>query len=349
MSITSTPYGTLPSGKEISLFTLTNSHGLRAQVMDYGATLTSLMVPDREGQLADIVLGKDNFEGYLAGHPCFGSTCGRVAGRIGGAQFSMDGTVYTLEANQFENTLHGGLEGFHLLPWEAEVIDDNGVAKLRLSLIDPDGHNGFPGTLQCSVTYALLENDTLEITYKAVCDQTTPLNLTNHSYFNLKGSGDVLGHEVQIFADSVATVDETFTLLGRRDPVVAGYNDYRSPVLLSSLEKLEPGNADIHFFLTEGRTHLPKPAAIVKEPSSGRIMEVFTTEPGVQFYAGICLSDEGPDTGKGGVIHKPADGLCLETQDYADSINFPEMGNAILQKGETFSSSTLFRFTSDKS
>jgi aldose 1-epimerase len=347
MSITSTPYGKLPNGKEVTLFTLTNSNGLSARVMNFGATLTSLNVPDREGKFADVVLGKDKFEEYFAGHPCFGSVCGRVAGRISGAQFELEGTKYTLVANKDANNLHGGPEGFNIMLWDSKIIEDSGIQKLELSLIDPDGHNGFPGTLKCTVTYALLEDNSLQIHYTAKTDKTTPLNLTNHSYFNLCGQGNVLGHSVQIFADSVATVDETATLLGRRDPVVAGYNDYREPVVLGSLDKLEIGNADINFFLNDGRTAQPTLAAIVKEPSSGRIMEVLTTEPGVQFYAGLSLSEEGPESGKGGIIHKPYDALCLETQDYADSVNFPDMGGAILPAGGSFESTTLFKFSAE--
>jgi aldose 1-epimerase len=305
-------------------------------------------VPDRQGDLGDVVLGKDSLDAYMAGHPCFGSTCGRVAGRIGHARFKVDRKEYTLEPNDNGiNNLHGGPEGFHLMLWTAKIIEDFGVEKLELTLTDPDGHNGFPGTVHCTVTYALLDNDALEIHYEATTDHTTPFNPTNHSYFNLRGSGDILEHEVQIFADSVASVDENSTLLGRRDPVVPGYNDYREPVPLNSLDTLEVGNADIHFFLNEGRTTQPKPTATVTEPTTGRKMEVFTTEPGVQFYAGLSLSEDGPEIGKNGASHAPMHGFCLETQDYADSINFPEMGGAILKPGETFRSTTLFCFSAE--
>ena len=171
--------------------------------------------------------------------------------------------------------------------------------------------------------------------------------MENHSYFNLRANGDILGHSIQIFADSVATVDENSTLIGRRDPVEAKYNDYRKPVCLGDLDKLEVGNGDIHFFLNQGRTAIPKTAAIVKEPMTGRVMEVLTTEPGVQFYAGLFLSADGPEIGKAGVRHDTKHAFCLETQDYADSINFPKMGNAIIHPGETYSSTTIFRFSTE--
>ncbi|MFQ3226338.1 MAG: aldose 1-epimerase [Lentimonas sp.] len=346
MSIVTKPFGTLPTGEAVSLFTLKNKNGLSAKITNYGGILVALNVPDRAGKLADVVLGKDSLEGYVAGHPHFGATTGRVAGRISDATFTVEGKTYPLEANNGSNALHGGPKGYDKLVWAAETINDHGVDKLRLRLTDPDGSNGFPGTVECTVTYALLDDNTLEIAYTASTDKTTPFNLTNHSYFNLKGSGkgDVLGHEMQIFADSVATVDEHSTLIGRRDPVVAGFNDYRKPVLLSSLE-LCVGNADIHFFLDNGRTKLPKSAAIVHESQSGRVMEVFTTEPGVQFYAGLSLSEDAPEVGKSGAVHAPMTGFCLETQDYADSVTFPEMGGAILTPDEPFSSTTLYRFS----
>jgi aldose 1-epimerase len=346
MSIATKPFGTLPTGEAVSLFTLTNKNGLSAKVTNYGGILVALHVPDRAGKLADVVLGKDTLKDYVAGHPYFGATTGRVAGRISGATFTLEGKTYPLAANNGPNCLHGGLQGYDKLVWAAETINDHGVDKLRLSITDPDGSNGFPGTVECTVTYALLDDNTLEIAYTASTDKTTPLNLTNHSYFNLKGAGkhDVLGHEVLIFADSVATIDADATLQGRRDPVIAGFNDYREPVLLSSRE-LNINNADIHFFLDNDRTKLPKSAAVVHEPKSGRLMEVFTTEPGVQFYAGLFLSVDAPEVGKGGVVYPRMGGFCLETQDYADSVTFPDMGGAILKPEETFTSTTLYRFS----
>jgi aldose 1-epimerase len=347
MSIVTKSFGKLPSGEEVSLFTLSNKNGLTADVTNYGGILVALNVPDRKGKLADVVLGKDSLKGYLAGHPHFGATTGRVAGRISNARFSLQGKTYKLDANDGKNCLHGGLQGYDKLIWAAEVVNDYGVEKLHLTIIDPDGSNHFPGAVKCRVTYALLDDNTLEITYQATTDKSTPLNLTNHSYFNLKGSGNgkVLDHEVQIFADSVAAVNTDSTLIGQRDAVVSGFNDYRKSVTLSTLKKLVVGNADIHFFLENGRTAHPKLAAIVREPKCGRKMEVFTTEPGVQFYAGLFLSEEAPEIGKNGAHYEAFAGLCLETQDYADSVNYPEMGGAVLKPGNTFNSITLFRFS----
>lgn len=346
MNITQSTFGQLPGGQQVSLFTLRNSKGLIVKITNYGGIITEINTPDRDGKLADVVLGKDALENYLDGHPYFGAITGRVAGRIGGGRFRIGEQEYVLAQNNGPNCLHGGEEGFDKMLWDAEILKKDGVQKLQLSLTNPDGHNHFPGTVQCTVTYALLEDNSLEINYSASTDKTTPLNLTNHSYFNLAGhdSGDVLNHEVQILADTVACVDEIGTLIGRKDPVQAGYNDYRQPIVLKDRKILESGNADIQFNHPDGRTSEPKLIARVFEPSSGRSMEVLTTEPGVQFYAGLCLSEDGPESGKGGCTYPPRSGLALETQDYADSINYPEMGNAVLRPGEVFESTTIYRF-----
>ncbi|HAV13435.1 MAG TPA: galactose-1-epimerase [Opitutae bacterium] len=349
MSIDTQPFGKLPSGETVHLFTLRNQKGLSATITNYGGIIVSLNVPDRDGNYADVILGKDTLEAYLAGHPHFACITGRVAGRIAEARFEIDGQPYRLVANNNGNCLHGGLRGFDKILWQACIVQQDGVEKLRLSTTDPDGSNGFPGNVDVTVTYALLEDNTLEITYLASSDKTTPLNLTNHAYINLGGhdSGDVLQHSVQIFSDSVATVDQNATLLGRRDAVVSGYNDFRQPIVLKDLDTLDAGNADIHYFLPDGITTNPKPAATVIDTQSGRKLEVFTTEPGVQFYAGLALSEGGPEVGKGGAIYPPVHGLCLETQDYANSINHPDMGNAVLKAGDTYTSTTLFKFSTE--
>lgn len=346
MSLEESLFGTLPSSEPVRCFTLTNANGCRVRILNYGGIITSLETPDRNGNLADIVLGKDRLEDYLAGHPYFGAIVGRVSGRIGGASFALDGQNYTLAQNNGPNCLHGGAEGFDKMLWAAQISDSTADPKLELRLHDPDGHNNFPGAVDCAVTYALREDNSLEIRYRAEATQATPFNLTNHSYFNLNGhdSGDVLDHEVAITADTVAPVDADGTLLGCSEPVRAGYNDYRQPVALRDRPKLDMGNADIFFMHAKGRTHAPKLIARVYAPTSGRSMEVSTTEPGVQFYAGLALSCDGPESGKNGSTYPPLSGLCLETQDYADSVNFPEMGGALLQPGEVFHSVTVYRF-----
>ncbi len=347
MSITAQKYGTLESGKEVQLFTLKNKNELSVEITNYGGIITKLFTPDANGNFADIVLGKDSLNDYLSGHPHFGAITGRVAGRIGGAEFSIDGKAYSLEKNNGNNCLHGGSKGYDKQLWSHKIIKDLDVEKLQLTHKDLGEENGFPGQIECSVTYALLEDNTLEIIYTAATNATTPFNPTNHSYFNLDGagSGEIVNHTVQIFSDAIAAVDSHSTLTGEKKDVEIGFNDYRSPVILSSLSSLETNNADIHFFLENGRTTIPKPAAILTSPKSGRKMEVFTTEPGVQFYAGLSLSNEAPETGKGDVIYGPKTGLCFETQDYADSVNFPKMGNAMLAPSENFRSITLYRFS----
>lgn len=347
MSIESTPFGNLPSGESVQLFSLKNSSGMEARITNYGGIIVSLSTPDRDGKLADVVLGKDDLQGYLDGHPHFACITGRVAGRIGGASFDLNGKTYPLEANNGPNAIHGGSKGFHQILWDAEVTTINGVEKLKLSTTDPDGSDGFPGTIHCTVTYAVLEDNSLEIRYTAETDQTTPFNITNHAYFNLGGeaSGDALGHQVQILSDSIAAVDADCTLIGVREPVQAGFNDYREPVVLNQRDELVVANADIHYFLEGGRVAEPRLAALAHDPVSGRVMEVLTTEPGVQFYAALSLSLDAPEMGKNGKQYPTSAGLCFETQDYADSIHFPEIGSAILHPGETFQSTTLYRFS----
>ena len=349
MSIESSPFGKLPNGDTAHLFTLRNANGMEARITNFGGIIVGLTAPDRDGKFADVILGKDNLEGYLAGHPYFACITGRVAGRIGAGKFSIDGTDYTLEINDSPNALHGGSQGFHSFAWDAKITKVDGVDKLKLTTTDPSGSNGFPGTVNCVVTYALLEDNSLEITYEAETDRTTPFNITNHAYFNLRGegNGDALGHEVQILSDAIAAVNEDSTLTGVREPVQSGFNDYRAPIRLVDRDALVVPNSDIHYVLEGGRTDEPRLAVVARDPESGRTMEVLTTEPGVQFYAAICLSLDETEVGKGGKTYPTYGGLCFETQDYADSVNFPLMGDAILRPGRTFTSTTLYRFKTD--
>ena len=342
MTIKTSDYGVLADGKSVQLFTLRNLNGLCAKISNYGGIITELHVPDREGVLVDVALGKDSLADYIKGHPYFGCITGRVAGRISGANFKLDGASYPLINNDGPNCLHGGQVGYDKVLWDASIIDSDGIKKLRLSYSDLDGNNGFPGQIDCIVTYGLLADNSLEITYDAVTTKSTPFNITNHSYFNLcgAGNGDILGHQMQIFASAVASTDANGTLLGRCEEVVDGFNDFRVPVTLSE-RKLNAGNADIHYCLDAGRSEFIQQAAHVYEPQSGRQMEVYTTEPGVQFYAGLVLDD----SGKNGIHYKKYWGFALETQDYADSVNYPQMGGAMLHPGNAFQSKTLYKFS----
>lgn len=347
MKIEESSFGTLPGGDPVRLFTLRNSQGCCARITNYGGILVSLEMPDRDAQMADVVLGKDRLEDYLGGHPHFGAITGRVAGRIGGGRFTLEGRNFELVQNNQTNCLHGGLEGFDKMLWEASVVGPEEAPRLQLKLNDPDGHNNFPGNVSCTVTYELLDTNALRVSYEATTDRATPLNLTNHSYFNLDGhnAGDVLSHQVQILADRVGAVDEASTLNGRMEPVIAGYNDYREPVTLADRDRLEVGNADIYFAHPKGRTPEPKRVASAYSPRSGRTLDVLTTEPGVQFYAGLTLSEDRPESGKGGSTYPALSGLCLETQGYADSVNYPKVGDAILRPGEVFRSTTIYQFS----
>lgn len=347
MSIERTSFGNLPNGDNAELFLLSNANGMKASITNLGGIIVSLEVPDRDGTLADVILGKDDLAGYLNGHPHFGCITGRVAGRIGSGRFEIAGKHYALEINNPPNALHGGSGGYHSILWDASIVEVDGIEKLQLSTIDPDGNNGYPGNVTCTVTYALLDDNSLEINYTAQSDHITPFNITNHAYFNLagEGQGDALEHEVQILSNSVAAVDANLTLTGIRKPVTPGFNDYQEPVTLKDREKLVGGNADLYYFAKDGRVDEPRLVAKAHDPKSGRIMEVLTTEPGVQFYAAVSLSTEELEIGKNGKHYPPFGGLCFETQDYPDSINFPEMGDAILRPGEPFQSTTRYRFS----
>ena len=345
-SIRRAPYGELPDGRHVHAYTLRNTNALSATILDYGGIITELWVPDRDGDRSDVVLGKDSLSAYLEGHPHFGAITGRVAGRISQARFELEGRTYPLTANNGPNTLHGGPDGYDKQLWEASIVEEGSVERLRLAYRDPDGANGFPGSVDCTVTYTLLDDDSLEVVYTATSDRATPFNITNHSYFNLAGAGNgtILNHNLRIFSGETAVTDEAQTLLGRREAVREGYNDFREPVRLGTLPRLDTGNADTHYFLEDGRTAHPKPAAHVYEPSSGRTMEVLTTEPGLQFYAGLTIGCDGPEHGKNGQIYEALAGLCLETQDYPDSVNAPTIGGAVLRPEAPFQSVTLFRF-----
>jgi aldose 1-epimerase len=353
-SVTRASFGQLPDGRTADLFTLTNAHGLVAKVTNYGTIITELHVPDRTGQLADVVLGYDNLAAYLKGHPYFGATCGRVANRIAKGRFSLDGKDYQLAANNGPNALHGGLKGFDKVLWQAEPLPTTGV---RFSHTSPDGDEGYPGNLTVSVIISLTSSNALVIDYTATTDKATPLNLTNHSYFNLAGHGDILAHELTLAADFYTPVDDTSIPTGEIRAVRGTPFDFtKSAPIGSRFEALggEPRGYDHnyvlsgdpsgynHNFVLGGSVENPPLAARVVEPQTGRILEVFTTEPGVQLYTGNWLDGTAP--GKGRAISRHS-GLCLETQHSPDSANRPHFPSTILRPGQTYRQTTIHRFS----
>lgn len=345
MNIQKTAFGKTSEGKEVELYTLTNSKGVVAKITTYGALLTELDVPDRHGKVGNVVLGFDNLDQYLKGHPFFGATAGRVANRIAKGKFKLEGKEYTLAVNNGPNHLHGGLKGFDKKVWAAEAKQGKEGASVKLTYTSPDGEEGYPGTLTATVTYTLTEKNELRIDYTATTDKATPVNLTNHSYFNLAGSGDVLSHELTIAADHYTATDETLIPTGEIKSVKGTPLDFTKPALIGARIKEIPDyikGYDHNFVLNAGGKSLAL-AARVYEPSTGRVMETLTTEPGVQLYTGNHL--DGSLTGHGGVVYKKNSGFCLETQHYPDSINHPNFPSVVLNPGKTYNTTTVYKFS----
>jgi aldose 1-epimerase len=344
MSADTESFGKTPDGNQIDLYTLMNTNGLRARIMNYGAILVSLEVPDRDGNLADITLGFDKLDGYLGEHPYFGAIVGRYANRIGKAAFKLDGVEYKLAANNDVNHLHGGIKGFDKVVWR---LEDLGVeadgAMVKLSYISEDGEEGYPGNLACSVTYTLTEDDKLEIGYDAETDKKTVINLTNHSYFNLagQGTGDILGHEMMLNADKYTVVDAGLIPTGENRNVKDTPMDFTAPMTIGSRIGQVEGGYDHNYVLNSGGDTLAL-AAKVHEPTSGRIMEIHTTQPGVQFYTGNFL--DGSVTGKAGKVYQKNYGFCLETQHFPDSPNKPDFPSVVLHPGQKYATETVLRF-----
>jgi len=344
MSAEKESFGKTPDGKQIDLYTLTNTTGLRARIMNYGAILVSLEVPDRDGNLADITLGFDKLDGYLGEHPYFGAIVGRYANRIGKATFTLDGVEYKLAANNDVNHLHGGIKGFDKKVWRVEDLGVKGAgAVVKLSYISEDGEEGYPGNLACSVTYTLTEDDKLKISYEAETDKKTVINLTNHSYFNLagQGTGDILGHEMMINADKYTVVDEGLIPTGENRSVKDTPMDFTTPMTIGSRIGQVEGGYD-HNYVLKGDGGTLALAARVYEPTSGRVMEVQTDQPGVQFYTGNFL--DGSLTGKAGKVYQKNYGFCLETQHFPDSPNKPDFPSVVLHPGQKYTTETVYRF-----
>lgn len=344
------PFGALPDGREARLYTLTNSSGMEVRITNYGGTITSIRVPDREGVMGEVTLGYDSLEKYLAGSPFFGCIAGRYANRIAKGQFTLDGETYTLATNNGPNHLHGGLEGFDKKLWEADTFSEEGASGIVLTYVSPDGEEGYPGTLSVEVTYTLTDENALQIDYEATTDKATVLNLTNHAYFNLKDAGatTALEHEMKIYADRYIPTDETNIPLGELAPVEGTPFDFRSPTTIGErIEgddvQLENGFGYDHTYVLNKEGGGLELAVEVYEPETGRVMEVLTTEPGVQLYTGNHLN--GNFVGRGDVTYERRSAFCLETQHYPDSPNQPDFPSTELRPGETFNSTTVYRFS----
>jgi len=341
-------FGPMTDGTPVKIYTLRNRNGIVAKVTEYGAILTELHVPDRNGKTGNVVLGFDHLDRYLKGHPFFGAIAGRVANRIGNGKFTLDGKEYALAINNGPNHLHGGLKGFDKKVWKSKPLSttDREVA-VEFSCFSPDGEEGYPGNLTLTVVYTLTDKNELRIDYKATTDKATPVNFTNHSYFNLAGSGDIFGHELWLNADRFTPVDDGLIPTGEIKSVKGTALDFTKPTAIGARYKeagLKTPGYDHNFVLNHGGKSLG-PAARVFEPKSGRVMEVLTTEPGIQLYTANYL--DGTITGVGGVLYPRHGGFCLETQHFPDSINKPNFSSVVLRPGDTFRSTTVFKFSTD--
>lgn len=341
----SSPFGTLPTGDPVEIHTLENTSGLQLKVIPYGASIVSLSVPDRDGRQADVVLGFSNLAGYAAPHPYIGAVAGRVAGRISGARFTLDGITHNLAVNDPPNHLHGGTTGFDRRLWSAQPVSrSDGADSLRLAYRSPDGEEGYPGTVDVAVTYTVAKDNALVIETEAVTDKATPFSPTQHAYFNLagEGAGTIKDHQLRIFSDTVVPTDEHFGLLDRLEPVREANDFTRSRSIGEALPGLHREHGDAYRLprSTPGECRV---AARVSEPQTGRVLTVSTTEDYVQFYTARFL--DGSLTGKSGRPYGPFSGFCLECEGYANGANHPELGDIILRPGQTFRQRTIFAFS----
>ena len=348
LSVTQAAFGQTPDGP-VTKYTLENANGMQVSVINQGGIITEILAPDRDGNMADVALGFDSLGGYLGDYPYFGAFIGRYGNRIAEGKFELDGEQYTLPVNNGPNSLHGGLRGFDKKYWTATPLEENDRVGVRLTGTSPDGEEGYPGTLTVTVDYWLDDDNALTLDYTAETDRATPVNLTNHTYFNLggAGNGDILGHELMIAADRYTPVDETLIPTGELRSVEGTPFDFREPTPIG--ERIEADDEQIRFgggydhnFVLNRRGQGLREIATVYEPQSGRTLEVETTEPGVQFYSGNFL--DGSNIGKGGQPYELRTGFCLETQHFPDSPNQPDFPSTILEPGETYRSTTVYRF-----
>jgi aldose 1-epimerase len=347
-SITKKPFGVV-DGKPVDLYTLTNNNGLIAKITNYGGIVTSLLVPDRFGKLGDIVLGYDNVDSYVKNNPYFGALIGRYGNRIGKGKFTLDGREYSLAINNGENTLHGGNKGYDKVIWKAREIKTQEGVGLELTYLSPDKEEGYPGNLSMRVDYILTNRNELKVIYFATTDKKTVVNLTHHSYFNLACGGTILEEELMLEADKFTPVDMNLIPTGELRSVQGTPFDFTKSTAIGSRidqddEQLRFGKGyDHNFVLNKSGNDALSLAAALYEPKSGRFMEVFTTEPALQFYSGNFL--DGTIKGKGGQVYSYRSGLCLEAQHFPDSPNKPDFPSTVLNPGEEYRQTTVYKFS----
>ena len=345
--VTCTTHGRTADGQTVHLFTLVNRNGLVAKVTTYGALLTEMHVPDRNGVFADVTLGFEKLDGYLRGHPFFGCTTGRYANRIAKGRFTLDGETYTLATNNDPNHLHGGVKGFDKRVWLAKSVETAHNVGVVFSYVSRDGEEGYPGTVTTIVIYLLTEDDELRIDYEATTDRATVINLTNHAYWNLAGAGegDILGHELTLHAVHFTPVDATSIPTGEIKAVAGGPMDFTKPKLISkdfAAMAGKPSGYDHNYVLNKPRAGELTLAAVLRDPKSGRVLRISTTEPGIQLYTGNYL--DGTVIGKGGKPYPQHAALCLETQHFPDSPNRPNFPSTVLRPGQTYTHTTVHKF-----
>ncbi len=340
MTVETSSFGRTPDGQDVTAYTLRNSRGVTVKLIDYGAIIVSVETPDRNGRTANITLGFPDLAGYLGRHPYFGATVGRYANRIAGAAFTLDGRTWRLAANNGPNHLHGGLAGFDKVMWQASVIQTASEAGVRFHRRSPDGEEGYPGNLDVEADYVLTDRDELRVEFRARTDQATPVNLTNHAYWNLSGSGTILDHELMLAADYYLPVDEGLIPTGELRPVAGTPMDFTRPKAIGAdIGRLAPAVGYDHCYVLRSQDGSLAPAARVRDPKSGRVLEILTTQPGIQLYTGNFLDGSAQNGG-----FARYQGLCLETQHYPDSPNRPEFPNTILRPGESYRQVTVHRF-----
>jgi aldose 1-epimerase len=338
-------FGKTKEGVEIERFTLANAAGMKVAVMTYGATLTAVEVPDRRGRSANVILHLDSFDDYEAGHPCFGAVCGRFADRIAKGRFTLDGRPYVLAANAGCDHLHGGVIGFDKRIWTAKPVEPTGetAAAVELTYVSPDGEEGYPGALATTIRYSVTNDQRLILEYTATTDKPTVLNLTNHAYWNLSGEGDILDHELTIHASRFLPIGDDLVPIGELRPVEETPMDFTSPHSVGSRIARVPGGYDHCYVLDRRSSGEIAPAATVVDRKSGRVLEQWTTEPGIQFYAANDLNR----TNANGTVYRPHAGLCLEAEHFADSPNHANFPSTVLRPGEVYRQTTIYRFSAE--